>query len=154
VPTKPHPLIHRFCIPTLWVGVLAASLALTNQPPLASQKDQRQGRHGTLHRAQVPVASKAQLKRLGVTVVTESDGTSYGLVASIPEDRWKLVWPHLHKHGVDPFCVSDLGQSGLYVRVADFYKAQHLLVSIKPHLQRGLKVGEAQRVWIWNSPHP
>jgi hypothetical protein len=137
---------------TLLVGMLVANPQFAFPRSFASQRAKRPGDQVLLRKTRTPVASKTQLEHLGVTVVTESDNKSYGLVASFPDDMYKLVESKLRQHGVVGFGSSNHGQCGLYVPIRDFFKARKLLLQIKPQLQKRLKASQSKRVWIWN-PH-
>jgi hypothetical protein len=97
---------------------------------------------------------KAQLQRSGVPVSTYSDGTSYVMVASVPNDKYGIVLSHLHEYRIYGGGRPCGGVISLYVSPKDFYKAAEVLGQIKPQLQQGLKADELGQVWIWEKKQP
>jgi hypothetical protein len=95
---------------------------------------------------------EAKLERDGVTVVTNSEGMSHGLVASVPDSKFDFAGSHLQKQRIVCFGPCGRGQCGVYVPVRDFHKAAELLREIKPQLQKRLKADQRGRVWIWEKP--
>jgi hypothetical protein len=102
-----------------------------------------------------PATTGAQLERLGITVITMSDAEDEALVASIPlGDKVDTVARYLHEHGIHIWGSSGRGQCGIYVPVRDFFKAQKLLLQIKPDLLNGLDSEQSTRICIWEPQHP
>lgn len=107
-------------------------------------------------KARAEASLKAQLERDGVSVSTNEQGESYGLVASVIDvnEKLDLVASHLRKQAVETIGLCNRRQCGFSVSIKDFYKAARLLQEIKPQLQKGLKSNESGRVWIWEKKQP
>jgi hypothetical protein len=98
--------------------------------------------HATNKKMKTSQASKDELEKLGITVVTTPDGKNNGLVASLLQDElvYKLT-SLLEKADISWFTSCDLAICGIYVPVGDFYRAQDLLLKERARFNAN--------IWVW-----